>query len=315
MNEAVSGDKRPVVLIVLPNRPFFGASVVLIPALLHLRRRHPGARFVALANHGTGALFERWGLVDSVWRHDRQGGQPFATFARTLGLRPILIVNCRPRSTRLHLWTMLLRARERRCFAHGLGAWIDTQARPWDTTRYKALTYLGLVGAGWHDHPGDLLADWQFVPPQAGSSGALLLIPSGSSPDKKWPLAGYLELARRWRRIGDRPVQVLAGPGDPEIAEWAATPEVQAAGITRVTGGLQAEAAAMRAAAVVVGNDCGPNHIAQLMDRPRVVLFRPTGGSGEWFRPGPHAEQVTPAGPLSELPVDTVWAAVQRVAL
>lgn len=313
MSDPAAGDRRPVVLVVLPNRPFFGASLVLVPALLHLRRRHPGAQFVALANHGTATLFERWGLVDSVWRHDRKGGEPFSTFRRTLGLRPRLVVNCRPRSTRLHLWTWLLRTKERRCFAHGLGGWIDADSRPWDTTRYKALTYLGLVGAGWHDHPGDLLADWALVP-AVPSSGALVLVPSGSSDNKKWPLSHYLDLALRWRGTGAGPVQVLAGPGDPEVVAWLATPAVVAAGITRVQGGFSAEAAAIRAAAVVVGNDCGPNHVAQLMDRPRVVLFPQGGGPGEWFRPGERAEFILPTTPLQEVPVETVWSTVQRVA-
>ncbi len=313
MSELSAGDRQPVVLVVLPNRPFFGASLVLVPALLHLHRQHPGARFVALANHGTGALFERWGLVDSVWRHDKKGGEPFATFRRTLGLRPILVVNCRPRSTRLHLWTLLMRTKQRRCFAHGMGGWIDADSRPWDTTRYKALTYLGLVGAGWHDRSGDLLADWAMVPTVL-PSGALVLVPSGSSAKKKWPLSHYLDLALRWRGAYARPVQVLAGPGDPEVVAWLATPAVLAAGITRVQGDLSAEAAALRAAAVVVGNDCGPNHLAQLMDRPRVVLFPEKGGPGEWFRPGERAEYILPTTPLQDVPVETVWSAVQRVA-
>jgi ADP-heptose:LPS heptosyltransferase len=314
MGEMISGDKRPVVLIVLPNRPYFGASLVLVPALLHLRRCHPEARFIALANHGTSALFERWGLVDAVWRHDRQGGEPFTTFRRTLGLRPKVIVNFRPRSTRVHLWTLLLSAHERRCFAHGLGSWIDSDARPWDATRYKALTYLGLVGAGWQDHSGDLLSEWKFVANPVAPSGALMLIPSGGGPAKKWPLDRYLELANRWQRAHGGPVQVLAGPRDPEVVAWAATPAVKESGIVLVGGGLAAEAAAIRAAAMVVGNDCGPNHIAQLMDRPRVVLFKPTGGPGEWFRPGPHATHVLPPGPLADLPMDAVWDAVQSVS-
>lgn len=313
MTSSAIGDRRPVILVVLPNRPFFGASLVLVPALLHLRRQHPGARFVALANHGTSVLFERWGLFDAVWRHDRQGGEPFAAFRRTLGLRPILVVNCRPRSTRLHLWTLLMRTKQRRCFAHGLGGWIDSDSRPWDKTRYKAFSYLGLVGAGWHDHPGDLLADWAMLPP-ASPSGALVLVPCGSSARKKWPLSRYLDLALHWRRSCAGPVQVLAGPGEPEVMDWLSTPAVIEAGIMHVKGDLSVEAAALRAAAVVVGNDCGPNHLAQLMDRPRVVLFPTSVSAGEWFRPGERAEYIAPTGSLSELPVDVVWAAVQRVA-
>ncbi|MBA3698669.1 MAG: hypothetical protein H0W78_07435 [Planctomycetes bacterium] len=313
MTDSDAEDRRPIVVVVLPNRPFFGASLVLVPALLHLRRCHPAARFVALANHGTGALFERWGLVDEVWRHDRTGGEPFATFRRTLNLRPTLVVNCRPRSTRLHLWTMLMRARERRCFAHGLGGWIDADSRPWDSNRYKALTYLGLVGAGWHDRQGDLLTDWKMVP-QVAPSGALVLVPCGSSPQKKWSLEKYLELAVRWRRSHGGPVQVLAGSDDPEVVTWVATPEVQEAGITLIRGDLPVEAAALRAAAMVVGNDCGPNHLAQLMDRPRVVLFPMNGCPAEWFRPGARAEYILPHGPLQEVSTDTVWSAIQKVA-
>lgn len=305
-------DDRPVIVVVLPNRPFFGASLVLVPALLHLHRQHPGSRFVALANHGTSALFERWGLVDCVWRHDREGGEPLAAFRRTLGLRPVLVVNCRPRSTRLHLWTLLLRAKKRRCFAQGLGGWIDTDSRPWDKNRYKAFSYLGLVGAGWPDHPGDLLKDWKMIPP-ARSCGALVLIPSGSRVEKKWPLERYLEVAVSWQKMYGSPVQVLAGPDDPEVSAWAMTAEAQNAGITLVTGGMSCEAAAIRGARAVIGNDCGPNHLAQLMDRPRVVLFPFGSIPGEWFRPAPHAEMILPPGPLADVPAEQVWSALQLV--
>jgi hypothetical protein len=305
--------KPTVVLVVLPNRPFFGASLVLVPALLYLRRHHHGARFIGLANHATSSLFKRWELFDEVWRHDHEGGEPVRAFFRTLKLSPVLLVNCRPRSTRVHLWSLLLRAKRRRCFAHGLGHWIDADSRPWDHNRYKALTYLGLVGAGWQDVSGDLLADWSMIPPVA-PSGALMLIPSGSQARKKWPLSRYLELAIRWRQDYGTPVQVLAGPDDPEVLVWAATTAAMEAGITLVKGGLPVEAAAIRAAAVVVGNDCGPNHIAQLMDRPRVVLFPPGNAPKEWFRPGSRAEYVSPSGPLADVAPEVVWQAVRRVA-
>lgn len=314
MSEQEEPSRSPVVLVVLPNRPFFGASLVLVPALLHLRQQYRDARFIALANHGMGSLFQRWGLVDSVWRHDRSGGEPLTTFKRTLALRPRLLVNCRPRSTRLHLWSLLIPARERRCFRHGLGALIDPESRPWDTTRYKAFTYLGLVGAGWHDHGGDLLREWEFIPRATSSSNAMVLIPSGSSMDKKWPLERYLELAVRWRHEHGGEVQVLAGPGDPEVTAWVETPAARQLGLVLVKGGLQMEAVAIRSAAVVVGNDCGPNHLAQLMDRPRVVLFKPTMQPEEWFRPGPQAAFIRPTTPLGGLSVQEVWDAVVKVS-
>jgi ADP-heptose:LPS heptosyltransferase len=306
-------DKRPVVVIVLPSRKQFGANVLFIPALLHVRRQHPGARFVALANHGTSTLFERWGLVDAVLRHDKQGGGFLSAVRRSLGLRPVLVVNCRPRSIRLHLWTMLMGARERRCFAHSLGRWIDTEAKPWDATRYKAFTYLGMVGAGWQDHSGDLLAGWNHIRPTPEPAGALLLIPSGSKPEKKWPLSKYLEIARRWHSDYGTPVQVLAGPQETEVLEWVARPEVKQAGVSLVAGGLPSEVAAMRAASMVLANDCGPAHLAQLVDAPRVLMFRPAISIREWLRPSAHAEGVQMTCPLPEVPVDAAWSAMQKV--
>lgn len=297
-------------IVFLPNRPFFGASLVLVPALLHLRRAFPGTRLLALANHGTGRLFAKWGLADEVLRYDFAGGSPLACLRRTVGRRAAAVITCRPRSEPVHAWSLLIPTRHRRCFAHGLGRMIDPQARRWDVTRYKALTYLGLVGAGWHDHTGDLLSGWDLLPPTP-QTGHLCLIPSGSSPDKKWPLGAYAEIARRWRDERGTPVQVLAGPDDPEIATWA-----EAVGLPVVIGGLPAEAACIRGAAAVVGNDCGPNHIAQLMDRPRVVLFPEWGDPREWFRPGARARVLQPrtGEAIATIDAEQVWQALVEVA-
>lgn len=303
--------RHPLIVIFIPNRPFFGATLVFVPSLLHLREQYPQARLVVLANHGAGQLYKKWGLADDVLRYDRKGGDPWGVFGQSLDWRPDVVINCRPRSTRIHAWTMLIPTPRRLCFTHGLGKVLDRQGRKWDTSRYKALTYLGLVGAGWHNHQGDLLRNWSFIGDKVTNSGGLTIVPSGSSVEKKWPLASYRQLAERWRFEMGTGVQVLVGPDDPEIREWAATvPWIEV-----VTGGFQAEARALHSAAAVVGNDCGPNHVAQLMDRPRVVIFPSWGNPAEWFRPSPHAEMHMPAkgGVIADVSVDEVWASLKNV--
>jgi ADP-heptose:LPS heptosyltransferase len=118
-----------------------------------------------------------------------------------------------------------------------------------------------------------------------------LLIPGAAlrRPGKRWPAEQYGLLARMLRERGLAPV-VIGGPDERDIGEvikLICPDAVDCVGRTTL-GEILSVA---RRAAVVIGNDTGPMHLAALSETPCAVLFgpesdpaitAPRGLRGEW---------------------------------
>ncbi|MDY7000279.1 MAG: glycosyltransferase family 9 protein [Thermodesulfobacteriota bacterium] len=100
--------------------------------------------------------------------------------------------------------------------------------------------------------------------------GKTALIFSGSGHRaKRWPLVQFLELAAWLQKQGLCPVFVL-GPVERERGTL-----VQGFDVLRPDD-LPALQEALGRARLVVGNDCGPMHLAGMLGLPGLVLFGPT---------------------------------------
>jgi ADP-heptose:LPS heptosyltransferase len=132
--------------------------------------------------------------------------------------------------------------------------------------------------------------------PAAGRtrSTTVLIHPGAGSPRKRWPLAGFLELAAHTRAQGLSP-EFLIGPAEPDLL-----PELEARGAALhcPADGLEL-LARLRSAAAYVGNDSGVSHLAAWTGLPCVVIFGPT-DPARWRPWGRWVEIVQP--PLAYTP-------------
>lgn len=99
----------------------------------------------------------------------------------------------------------------------------------------------------------------------SGATGAVVLLPGAGRPEKLWPVERFAELARG---LGGRALAVW-GPGEEERAHaigCRVAPKTN----------LRELAAILASAAVVVGGDTGPLHLAAALGTPVVGLFGPT---------------------------------------
>ena len=108
-----------------------------------------------------------------------------------------------------------------------------------------------------------------------GESGKYAVVrPGATHPGKRWAAENFGAVAR-WLREKGIPTVVNLGPGDEEIR--AQIQEVAGDSVPIVEGlTLEELMALLEGARLLVGNDCGPTHIAAAAGVPIVVIF---GGS------------------------------------
>ena len=179
----------------------------------------------------------------------------------------------RPGDPRDHLLLALVRAKHRLGFPR-LGSQISlTQplARPEPQShRYENWRVLAKA-LGFEVTPREALAL-----PHSQPEGEVLVHTGAGQAIRVWPLERYRLLAARLRKGGYR-VQVAC---DPDQQNWW----IQAGEKNLTTPHTVAELLAlMDRAAVFIGNDSGPGHLAALCGVPTFTLFGPQ--LPEWFAP------------------------------
>ncbi len=140
-----------------------------------------------------------------------------------------------------------------------------------------------------------------------------LLMPGGAGVGsvKRWPAERYGEAARRLQARGITPVIV---GGQPEVAFAAAIVAACAVAVDLTGRTSIGDVAALGAgAALVLGNDTGPVHLAASVGAPTVVLFSAAGVPGQAAPRGPHGEWATvlQAPDLNDLSVERVMQTVR----
>lgn len=108
-----------------------------------------------------------------------------------------------------------------------------------------------------------------------------LLAPTAGWGAKQWPAARFAALARALR---DRGFQVLVNTGETPGSVEREVVRESAGAATLAPCSVAQMIALTRRAAVVVGGDSGPIHLAALLGRPVVALFGPTdpARNGPW---------------------------------
>ncbi len=129
-----------------------------------------------------------------------------------------------------------------------------------------------------------------------------MLHPFASAPEKRWPAERFCELARYLKFWNIKPV-FLAGAGDDGSA-FSAHQVFQ--------GSLSEAKAVISKAAVFIGNDSGPAHIAAAFSIPSVVLFS-TSNPAIWGPWRTESEIVVAPDGLNKVSVSRVIAALERL--
>jgi ADP-heptose:LPS heptosyltransferase len=124
-----------------------------------------------------------------------------------------------------------------------------------------------------------------------------------ATPEKTWPAARFLEVARHLDQSGIEPI-FIGAPAD-DLTPFAAYRTIQGASLSEVM-------TLLASASLFVGNDSGPAHMAAAFGLPTVVLFGPSDPEiwGPWRTAGEVLRD--PAG-LAAVPASRVIEALDRL--
>lgn len=261
-------DDRPV-LLALRARHVRGL-LLAVPALRALRRAHPDHRLVLAAPEVLAPLAERTGAVDEVTH------TPVPGALRWGGPAPDLAVNLHGPDPQV---VGVLDATGPRSRIGWPGTAWDDSDDVHERVRWCAM----LEAHGIPADPDDLFLD---APDREPGRGPVLVHPGARSGAGRWPAERFGEVAAALHRAGHE-VLVTGTADDRPLALDVA----RAGGLSlvKVLAGRTtlAELCALVArAALVVGGDTGPAHLASAYRVPSVVLFGATPPS----RTGPPAD-------------------------
>lgn len=136
-----------------------------------------------------------------------------------------------------------------------------------------------------------------------------LLVPGGAAhrPEKRWPIGHYSALATEIAKRGMTPV-VLGSAAEKPLANAIAAVAPRVADLTGQTD-LADLFVLAREAALCIGNDTGPMHVAAVVGCPTVVLFSTASDPALCAPRGPRVA-ILQRAELTTLRIDDVLAAV-----
>jgi len=317
-----------------------GDVVHALPVAAALRARLPRAHLAWIVERREAALLTGNGVLDAVVPVDTRGwrraltpvdlataGGALSELARALRAARFDVALDLQGLLKSGLLTAATRAPLRIGFAAGLcrefsALFTNRRVTPPATARHVIEQYLALLeplgvrpAAIEFPLPRDAAAEARvhafFVGWGVEPRGRLVvLLPGAGRADKRWPADRFIALATRLTAETGAAVLVSWGPGEHETAK-AIVDSARGGPIELAPASTIEELIALlRRAAVVVGGDTGPLHLAAALGVQCVGLYGPTAAerNGPWGQV--HGALQSPDGTLAGIGVEAVLARV-----
>jgi len=271
-----------------------GDCVLTTPAITLLKRHRPDLQITVVVEPRFAGVFEGNPEIDVI--SDRVG-------------RVNLVVNLHG-GTRSMWMTLASGARFRAGFAHHRYSSLYSHKipraqeilgveRPVHTAEHLAAAMFWL-GAPLSEIPrAKLIANRAAPqPPYA------VIHPFASAPEKAWPLARFVEVASRLRKTCGLEPHIVAGPSDDALAflEYRVLRNAPLSEVKDLMSG----------AALFIGNDSGPAHIAAAFGVPVVVLFGPS-NPVTWSPWRTESQVLTSPESIAGISIDDVTSAIETL--
>jgi len=281
-----------------------------------IRAHHPGATIVLLTTRPYAGLMRQAPYFDDVWIDERPR-DPVGLWRLARRLRGGYFDRVYDLSTRQRS-ALYFRLMRRPLWSHAGPEWSgivrgashrqpDTRERGRMHTLDREADQLRWAGIPGPIPPPDMSWAATDISRFALPPGYVLLMPGAAPhrPEKRWPLAHFIELARRIVAAGVVPV-LVGGAAERELGAAIAAAVPEARDLTGETefGDILALGRGARRA---IGNDTGPMHLAVVAGAPATVLYSAASDPALTAPRGPDV-MILRRDDLADLAVDEVAA-------
>lgn len=303
--------------VFLQNRDFFGAMVVHVPLFDALRRAAPDHPIVTYAPFDRGRIFQSLGLADDTFVYAHTGGTLWSDVREHKFDRVVLL---RPQSFGLTALLSTAGAKRTLGYTTALSKLVFSHTIRRDTRIYRARNYTDLIASDVEIPPfPECVERLARRSTRQVESGAIVLMPCGSEARKLWGERNFVAIAQRLvERDRATRFTLVLGRDEARYVELFREADLGDRTNALIDGSLADIARTVSSARVVIANDCGPSHVAQLAGVPMVLLFGNWDGGAraridEWFDPRRSARCLTTAGvaPIDSIEVADVVTALE----
>ncbi len=277
---------------------FIGDVVLMFPLLQTLRQQRPGGTISVVTVPAVAELVRKHPAVDDVIPYDKRGvhrgWRGMHGLVRLLQKRQFTLALVPHRSIRSALIVRMARIPRRIGFSSSAGARLFTERVPYRSSDHEIDRDLSLLQPVLGSIPSRVLPVIAIHEEDAQAAAVLLetadrtipgfsrkpliaLAPGSVWLTKRWPMEAYAELGCTLMREGFS-VVLIGGDRDVKLCDSIADASGRSAGLFNAAGmtSLAVSAALLHRCRLLVSNDSAPGHIAMGVDTPVLALFGPT---------------------------------------
>jgi ADP-heptose:LPS heptosyltransferase len=292
------------IVVFAPNKPFFGASLVQFPFYQHLRKNYPQAWIILFSPVPETQLFLDYNLADELVVYPKSTFKNFwSLIGKVNTCNADVIISCREHSEQINFIVAMARAKMKIGFRPGpFTRPFYTKTVFYDTSLYRGSNFLNLVYLLDPPHKFGyeeikLLQKNSTIEFDTTVPNICLIPGGGEGEHKRWGIDNFLGLCVKFLAIKKCKFVFILGFKEEEYIEpiRKALPEQAVHILFKVKIGDMVKA--IENSKVVVANDCGPSHLAQMCMARYISVWgwenqQPYERIREWFLPHPHAVYV-----------------------
>lgn len=285
-------------VLLLRNRPFYGANIVSLPAI-HVARKYARAEHVTVFSSKGFRQF----YADVPWVDVCIEQQSLLGVCMRVPSRTDLYYSMRPRMEGAAIIGAIRRARLSLglCKPYNPFSFFFDGRYGYTKSEYRAVGYLKpLIDRLALPEPAAFYMREAMLELTNGATkpaARVCMMPgAGAGEFKKWGIDKYYALAQALHEDHARlHFDFVLGPGETYERDYLQARKGHGLPFAVHSNlSLAENTALVESSTLVVANDCGPSHIAQCLQRPFIGLY--CENDPEWFFPHPHSVALTPDG-------------------
>lgn len=305
------------IAVFIPKKPFFGAMMVQFPFFLLLRKNFPEARICICANYDGAKLFLTYDLADEVKYYGRKVSKKNSIVRELRRLKPDILINLRYRSEKTHLYSSLISSKVKVGFTpkNSLYNSIYQFTAPFLYTQYIALNYLDVLkGLGVDTQNSFLLfqaLSSKAIPFQNRGKeykNLVTFMPGGGEGEyKRWGIENFCELGKILIKEHNAHLVFVLGNQEKDLVDKIKGDFHHSDSTILVSASVYDIIDITLKSNVVVANDCGPSHIAQIGLANYMSIWgwleerNPLEILGLWFLPTKNSLAIVPPYPQKDI--------------